>query len=397
MRTNQLREILLIFFLALAVRGVWVYSGIRQWNDVYLPNSDAWQYLVAGRNLRDFGVLSFRPELQPTPSHFRPPGYPAIIAALGCTVPAVLIFQGLLGSLTAALTYVLGLRFSRTIALIAGIGMAVGPMSGVWTGYLMSETVYTFFILLAAVLWSKEKPLASGFALGLSWLVRPTTLALVVLGLLAVFLFYKTHRRQFILITLAAILTVTPWIVRNAIVFHQFIPVAIGGGRGQNLLYGTFDIQYGKQSFWEQALADPDALPAYGWDDPRTQEVYHQRAIQRIKAHPFQWLLIRVKQYPRLLIDLGAYAYPQSIFVTRVMKILFLIGNLIFWVCAAIGIYRARARPVLVLFPILLLVLNLPLWTEARFLLPVTPALSVLAAIGLSRVITPTDNSAPLL
>jgi 4-amino-4-deoxy-L-arabinose transferase-like glycosyltransferase len=384
----QRNDLTLIAILASLTRVFWVRRGliVRAGDHPYDASSDAGQYLIAAKNLRVHHVFSFQPDLIPT--YFRAPGYSMMISLLWgneSTYPikAILITQAVLGVSVAILTYLIAKRFGRRVAIIAGIGMALAPMSGVFVGELLTEVLYTFLITLAIFFWSRDKSVWAGLIFGLSWLVRPTTMAFLIFAILATII-YRAHARQIALMSLIALFTVTPWIARNAITFHRLIPVAVAGGR-MNLFFGTMDIQYGK-GVWEQALNMPDAMPAYGWDDPRSEDVYFQKAVERIKADPLRWIGIRIKQYPRLLIDLGAYLYPQSRTVTLVLKSLFLIGNITVLLLAIFGGYLARSQVELILFPIFILLFHIPLWVEPRYSLPMMPMVAILASVGVVRL-----------
>src|SRR5438105_1636671 len=126
------RDILLILILALTVKTFWAYKGSREYDGAYTPQSDSWQYMIASENIRYFHVLSFDYDHQP--SYFRPPGYPFLIAILRSSIPLLFAFQVILGSLTVVATYLLSLRFGKGVALISGIGMALGPLGGSLTG-----------------------------------------------------------------------------------------------------------------------------------------------------------------------------------------------------------------------------------------------------------------------
>ncbi len=352
----------------------------------YIETGDAGTYIVLARNLRFHGVFGFEQSGPVTPTYFRAPGYPALIASLwlGEAPPItwLLLVQALLGIGAAVLVYFIGLRFG--VGVLAGAGMALAPMSGAWTGEIMSETLYTFLIVLAIWFWLRDRHKWAGLIFGLSWLVRPTTMAFLAFVLLAA-VFLPRLRKGAIIITAVACLTVSPWILRNLIVFHRFIPVAVAGG-GMNLLCGTFDIPY-HTDIWTEWRKEPSLQTGYDRSDPRSEEVYLYRALDRIKADPLHWIVIRVKQYPRLLIDLGAYLYPHSPTLTVVLKFLFLVGNIAVLLLAIFGGYLARSWPQLILFPIFILLFHVPLWVEPRYSLPMMPMVIILASVGVCRLL----------
>lgn len=389
-------RLLIVVFIALAVRLLWAwriliardfstYAGVVD----FQSSGDAGGYIVLARNLNLHRVFSFAQGLQPLdPTYFRAPGYPALIAALGWPPSFALLFlaQAIAGTITAAITFKLAEPFGRQIALIAGVAMALAPMSVAYTTEIMSETLYTTLVVSACYLWFLNRTIWSGFVFGLSWLVRPTAMAFLVFAFLMVFLIrgWREHRKAVVVICFSAILTVMPWVVRNFVVFHKVIPVAVAGGR-MNLLSGTFDISYGKD-VWRQWYNQPELQTTYGWSDPRSEDIYLQRAIQRIRANPLGWLRVRAKQYPWLFIDLGSYLHPSNAIAARFVKWGFLIGNALILLFAAHGWWLSRSRPYLSIFPLFLVLFHLPLWIEPRYSLPMVPMMIVLALLSLKCV-----------
>jgi len=358
-----------------AIRGIRVRTGDALSASIipFKDTGDSGTYIAFARNLRFHHVFSFAQGSEPlAPTSFRAPGYPMMIAALGANVYAVVIFQAVLVTLTSLLTYLIAKPFGRRVALIAGIAMALAPMSGAWTGEIMTETLYTFLVTLAIYLWSGKKYAGSGFAFGLSWLVRSTTMPFVLILLVIGFL--ARSQRPMLKIALVAMLTVAPWTVRNAVVFHRFIPVADGEGK-ESLLMGTFYIAYHQDVYkqWHQISAQTGLV----WNRDTDQMV--SLAIERVKADPLHWLVIRLKQYPRFFIDLGSYLYPSSRILTFMIKIGFLMGNILLFALASVGLYLKRSVLPLTLFPIYLTVSHFPIWVEPRFSLPMVPVIIILA------------------
>jgi hypothetical protein len=386
--TKRHLELSLVLLLAVFTHAFWFVRGVEKRSRDHLSGvidfqetGDAGTYIVLARNLRFHGVFGFEQSGPVTPTYFRAPGYPALIASLwfGDTPPTTLLLlvQALLGIGAAVLVYVIGLRFG--VGLMAGAGMALAPMSGAWTGEIMSETVYTFLVVFAILFWLRDCPKWAGFVFGLSWLVRPTTMAFLVFVLL-VSVFLPRLRKGALILTAIACLTVSPVILRNLIAFHTFIPVAVAGG-GMNLLCGTFDIPY-HTDVWAEWRKEPSLQTEYDRSDPRNEKVYLERALNRIKADPLHWIAVRLRQYPRLLVDLGAYLYPQSRILTLVLKASFLFGNIAVLLLAVFGGYFVRLWPELILFPVFILLLHVPLWTEPRYSLPMMPMVIILAAAG---------------
>lgn len=370
-----------VFFIALVVRLCWVFYVLpsRKLSPLNTATgSDSDVYLAIAQNIRlnfVFGITS--------PTYFRGPGYPAFIAMLWDSLVAICLAQAIIGAGTAFITYKLVSRFGKNVALIAGIGMALAPMSIFTTTEIMTETLYTFLLVLACYLWGENRLWFAGIAFGLSWLVRPTTMAFLVFATIATLIIRK-QRRAVATIAFAALLTVTPWIVRNAIVFHKFIPVAVTGG-GTNLLSGSLDFTFGKD-VWAKWWADPLLQTPYPRESTETDKLFFSRAVKRIKSDPIHWLRNRVRQYPWLFIDTGAYLHPTNLQLASAVKWAFVLGNALVLLLALWGAVLHRHELHLVLFPLFIVLFHLPLWVEPRYSLPMVPLMIALSSIVVGRL-----------
>jgi 4-amino-4-deoxy-L-arabinose transferase-like glycosyltransferase len=390
--------------LAVMSRLAWIFWGAWSGGDVA-------EYVTLAKNLAFNHVFSLSPEgaASIVPTSHRPPLYPALIATLwwGDSVPAtaVMILQAILGAGTIILVYLIARdRFSRTVALIAGICMALGPMSGHYVAGLMTETLFTFLLTFGFFLWGRKRFAWTGFFFGLAMLTRMTlTPFLLLLLLLPLLPAWRRHWRAHVLIFLVAMAVPSVWVIRNAIVFSRFIPVA-SSGYGTNLLFGTIETKLFDDDVWTAVLSDPVTKVELrdGAGEGEADRVLLQRAIQRIKADPLRWLRVRVKQYPRLFMDSGDYllgssnvainqAWRERRWPVILTKAAFMLGNLLFFGLAALGIIVERKRFVslahLTLFPVFLTLVHLPLWIEARYAVPMIPLAAILAAAGLVRLI----------
>jgi 4-amino-4-deoxy-L-arabinose transferase-like glycosyltransferase len=378
-----------IFVTAALARLIWLWHvyGARPYNKLqealidFGETSDAGEYVMLARNISS-GIFSLDGV---TPTHFRGPGYPVFIASLwwgSHPVLLLLIAQCLIGAGTAVLVYLITREIDQRLALIAGLCMALAPFSVVSTSEVLTETLYTLIVTFGIYLWIKNKCLLAGFVFGLSWLVRPTTMAFILFVLAASVVIpkLKQYRREVLVISLAALVTVSPWIIRNAIAFKKFIPVATAGGK-TNLLSGTFDINYNKD-VWSQWRNEPALRSPYSWHDPRTEDLHFQRALERIKADPIAWIANRVKQYPRLLLDTGSYLYPSP-----AIEWIFVFASILFLILASVGAYNLGWEyPQITALPMFLLLFHIPLWVELRYSLPMIPLVVILAIVGYDKI-----------
>lgn len=368
---------------------------ISLWHQTDFSRSDSWEYIALARNLRSHHTFSSAGLAEPVrPTTYRPPLYPAVIAALwrDTEVPAtaVMLLQALLGACTAALVYVVALRaFTKRIALVAGLAMAVAPLSCRYTALVMTETIFTFLVMLGAFCWSTKKPLLAGFVFAFATLARAVLLPLiVVLPLLTLLRPWRQYRREHLLIACGALLVMAPWTVRNAVISGKFIPVA-SAGWGSNLLQGTIPVGFFSGNPIETVLRHPSRQIDSGHSS-EAEYILLQRGLRRIVESPGQWLLARLEQYPRLFMDHGEYLHPRWRPGAMGMKVVFLAGNFLVLALACLGILVERVRFVQLRYLTLVLAFlalsQVPMWVEVRYSLPMTPFLLIFAAAGARRL-----------
>ena len=131
---------------------------------------------------------------------FRTPAYPVFLAALlrpfGGSLAAPVMAQIVLGVLTIWLTMVLAARLTTPrAALVAGILLAVDPVSALYPCLLQPETLFVTLLVGGVLMWSKALESGSrriatgaGLLLGLAALTRPIAVLLPLVIATTVFL-----------------------------------------------------------------------------------------------------------------------------------------------------------------------------------------------------------------
>ena len=227
-----------IFVLALVVRlGATAAVGFST-----LRFGDASRYLYAATELAQHGRYPDRTEAY----FFRPPAYPVFLVAatLGRTdcIPAAKAANGVLGAFGAVLLALLSVRIfrHRGVAIVTGAAAALHPSFVLLSTDVQSEPLFLLFLLLAGLclLSASDGPsirpaLAAGAMLGLAALTRSSALALAPL-LAAPLLDVRYPRRTGARLAGAAfigfLLSLAPWTLRNALRFHELLPVSDAGG-----------------------------------------------------------------------------------------------------------------------------------------------------------------------
>lgn len=203
---------------------------------------DARAYLAAARTL----AREHRYPLATDGLFFRPPGYPVFLAiATGGVPDRIALAKGanaLLGSFAVLLLAAISARIfrSRRVAIATGAAAALHPAFVFVATDIQSESLFIALLLTAGflLLAASDRPssalaVGAGVSLALAALTRPTALALALL-LLAPLLDrrYPVRVRAHLAASALAgfLLALSPWTLRNALVFGEFIPVNDAGG-----------------------------------------------------------------------------------------------------------------------------------------------------------------------
>jgi len=393
-------------------RGVAAISAVALcWRSFWLlrPDweiGDASEYLKLGQSIAYAGIYSYDGT---HPSSYRPPLYPAFIAAAdlftGHPVATVLIAQVIFGTLTVALVCLIAAHaYDQPTAILAGAMLAIAPMTSRYAAVLLTETLFTFLIIASLALWSRQHRLIAGVLLGLATLTRASTLPFVlIIGLIGLARINRQSHRQVLGAFAGALLILAPWAARNGGSVGRW--TIADAGFGVNLLYGTVELRSGSNR-WTQLRALSAEAGTTGGDQPTIDGENRARhiALARIRAHPVSWLRARIRQWPWLFIDSGDYlpidanrvTFRQALAVgngsTVFIKLIFPIANVVVCSLAVVGLWLSRYRFVelspLWVFPAFLAVAHLPMYVEPRYGLPLVPFTLILAAGAITHVVS---------
>jgi len=181
-----------------------------------------------------------KPEKLPMPETFKEPGYPWAISVLtplvGGSFRAGQLLSLLAGLAIPLLTWALARRMGldRGVAFLAGLLAAVSPLLLEQSVRVMVESVFTFVFMLVwiALLPPPDAPaqrgalardLGAGVLLGIAFMLRGQTLlaAPAVLALIALGTAPRAALRRGAVVLVAAIITASPFLMRNLRLFHS--------------------------------------------------------------------------------------------------------------------------------------------------------------------------------
>ncbi len=219
------------------------------------------------------------------PTSFRFPGYPYFLGLIyfifGHRHLAVLIIQAILGAIPPLLLYLTARKyFSEKVSRLAGIIAASYPIFIYYIGWIMSESLFFFFLSLLIYLTVTLGPKASwkkliftGVIIGLLSLTRGMGLPFVFLIPAYVFFLFRGKLLQKFTraaaIFAAAVLMLVPWSIRNSLTYHR---VMLPSSEGGVVLWMSFN----NVSFTKYYITDPafDYLNKVGRKEARSEAFY---------------------------------------------------------------------------------------------------------------------------
>lgn len=232
-----------IFCIALLVRIVYNLTVAYG----YYPTEDSFGYQMRAFTMLDEHCYCAAPHVVTV---IRAPFWPFIIAALsliaGRANIADRLFLCFVDAGTCVLIYLFARDlFNKRIGLVIGLIACVYPALYIYTGWMYTETLYTFLQLaICYCIYRIQRSKGTnrrlwvlcGVLLGLLSLTRPNGLLAIGLVIIwAIFLIWRKRlpKRTLINVALATLIAcaiIAPWTIRNYLASHSFVPVETGDG-----------------------------------------------------------------------------------------------------------------------------------------------------------------------
>jgi 4-amino-4-deoxy-L-arabinose transferase-like glycosyltransferase len=374
--------------------------SLGYWVDKPLTHDER-EYLLLARNVAEGrGFAHLQPDGTPVPGeHFgRAPVYPVFLAgvirAAGVppeAEPALLrtirIVQAVLGgALVWLVAWLAGNAAGPKAAAAAGWLAAVYPPL-VWTpAFVWSETLFSVLALGCALALSLERRTprvcaAAGVLAGAAALTRPAML--VFLPLTVLWLAWRREWRGAVLFSLACVLVITPWTVRNAREYGRVVLVASEGGitfwtGNHPLAVGEGDLAANPQLKRENV-----ALRARhpGLTPEELEPIYYREALQFIRERPGAWAALMARKAFYTVVPVGpSYRLHSALYFGA--SVASYLAVLPFALMGLARLARAGRLPApLLLLAASSLLVSLVFFPQERFRIPVVdPALLVSAA-----------------
>lgn len=245
----QKNIILWLLLLAFGIRVLLIVSTHQQ------PLSDAYDYHILALNISEHGIFGY----DTIHTAYRPIGYPFLLSVVYTLFPfykAGQIFQSLLIVWSGYLIYhiILFINSHKKSAIVGAFIWLFIPVTIGQSLLLLSEPLCTLLLLLSTYILIKKTNkywhFISGIILGYSILTRPTALIPIIV-LLLIYLYkkkslYKHVIPSIIIMVLGILCAITPWMIRNYVVFGK--PQLTTNG-GINFWIGNNDQANGSYKF----------------------------------------------------------------------------------------------------------------------------------------------------
>jgi 4-amino-4-deoxy-L-arabinose transferase-like glycosyltransferase len=397
-----------LFVFALAVRVASYSFLVGGLSDPPPAKTDAVEYDLLARNVAD--GIGFRYGSEHPPTAFRPPLYPLILASVykvfGPSYLAARMLQFILSALACCLVWRLAwvLTASRALAMTASVIAVVYPSMFYHAGFLLTESVYIFFLVLSCLACAEveknpslKNQILAGVSLGLLCLVRSNAVFFaffLFFWALAVFENKAKAIRVYLTVLFFMLAALSPWAARNYLHFHRFIPLSTNGGMnfwGSNnpvilteeaARYGgwkggiIYDVSYlpGSEDLtveWTKKEFEPFELDRRSW----------HLALQYLRNSPGDLARLVANKFERFWsVDIRNHPLERTAFIL-------LDQGMVFWaILGFLGSLAARGRkPGLLLFFSFLAVQAsaLVFFADTRMRVGIAPSVVIYAAMGL--------------
>ncbi|WP_103932550.1 ArnT family glycosyltransferase [Bryocella elongata] len=337
------------------------------------------------------------------PTAFIAPGYPLLVAAVfklfgvytQTSEAVLLLLHTAANVLTVALIMVLAKRLAgRTAALLAGLFWACSiPL--LWMPSIFWETSISIALLMllfvltlnASQSPSKKAWIGLGAFSAVLALINPALLLTIVavLAWLAIVTWkpFPSHRSGLALSLLTFAIVFSPWPIRNARVFHAFIPLRTTVGF--ELWMGNLPSSHGYlnetvfPSYNQQELDDYKRMGEIAYTNNKSR-----LAKQEILANPAAFASMTARRFVRFWSGNGnSQGSPLYVLHATLTTLLGLAGLSL--------LLRKRRYALVALFAIPLILFPAPYYithAEFRYRLEIDPLLTVLSGVALAAIFT---------
>ena len=288
---------------------------ILMYGDTSLVNE--WQYLVY--NLIEHGKLVYETFDNGflLPNLWMPPLYAYYLYCFSFFnledqnyILLILSSQILLASISVALFYKINkLFFSQKISFYSSLLFSIFPLHVYASSQISSISLHIFLIILFFYLFFqlvKKKNFLSialfSFSAGLLILLRGEFRIIFVLSLLYLFFFFKISIKKILLIFLITLITISPYLIRNFIIFEKITIVETSGynlwhGNHPNAMKNSMVEGLDYNPMFDKEIKEQiDVIPKDKFYRIKWDKVFKDQTIKNIKKEPIGYLIFYAKK-----------------------------------------------------------------------------------------------------
>ena len=385
------RIVVVLIVVSLVIRAAYLFAG----PGINAPfDGDELDYHTFATSLSEHGEWGTE-----TARATRPPITPLLMSAVylvtGPDPSAARVLGVVISALVPGLLYIVGAQFtgSRRIAVLAAFAFALYPPAIFYAPLILTENLTSLLVVaaLGSFLWGSQRNTAiAAIVTGVLWTILGlnrsvyflTPVAFLVIQLLVTRFHAQDwvwSRKMWIVGLAAFVITMSPWVIRNAIVLDAFVPTTTRLGHLLLMTNGTLDHEDVKSG---QYFKNPSlfSLDGTGKNEVEIDAIKRDRALVKLrdnwKSLP-QPLFNRAKNFWTFRPD----PYDPSLTRNDLVMAVIWIHVLVFFFLSSFARSWRRNWPLLT-FILLAFALTLPFWGTPRFRFPVDSLLILGAATG---------------
>ena len=219
----------------------------------------------------------------------------------------VLYSQIILASISVVIFYFLNNNFfSKKISFYSSLLFSIIPLHLYACSQISSISLQVFLIILFLFFFfeiTKKINFISifGFSLssGLLILLRGESIAIVALSIVYLFLFFKLPIKKILLISLLTLITVSPYLIRNIIIFEKAIIIKSFGynfWRGNHPLALKNSLVEGSEIAYGNLAEQVEKIPKNNYYRFAFDKLYLDEGIKNIKNEPVGYVILFFKK-----------------------------------------------------------------------------------------------------
>lgn len=414
-----------VLLLAFIIRFFWwLYIAVFNPDGFWL--FDSYGYYNLAYNISHYGIFSRDEDFPLTPDYYRTPLYPIFIALFTFfdnTGTWICLTQVIISVCSVFFVYKISMQISdkKNIALLASFLFALDINQAMLACYILTETVFIFLLLLFINLFIKyyyskriKHIYYSAFILALAILCRPAAtyfiflpvLIMLILHFKNIYVFFK----QSIIFLTVVLITLSPWLYRNYLVFnHVFISLI---GHHDLLNYHAASVYATKNNIMLSEAQNTlrwecyNQFKANAYKQPYEYAAYIQKkSLDLIAEYPITIIGIQLKEMLKFFIKpaMGYYSeqlglksnyfkapYQNNVFLKALLYLILfyqILWMLPVYMLIIIFFKKLKKPNSIYLFLILTVVyfslLTVPPHTDVRFRSVITGILTIFAALSM--------------